>query len=128
MKIKKEDLKMYLKVIETFQLMSLFAIIVTYILDFKHIQLNSMNYITDSIIIQLSMLIIPVLSCLVFYFLKHHYDNKYEEFRKNIPEYVYKNEYYSTEPLSDKSEKIKITNIKEKCNINGYGYYDPNNS
>ena len=60
------------------------------------------------------------------YLLKRYSDKKYEEIRKNVPEYIYKTEYYSIEPLSEKSEKIKLSDITGTCYIKGYGNYDPN--
>jgi len=128
MKIKKEELKTYLKVIGTFQLMSFIAIFSTFIFDFKSNQLHFHNFVMNAILCESFMLIIPVLTCLIFFFLKQHSDKKYEEFRKNIPEYIYKSDFYSISPFSDKSEKIKISDITEKCNIHGYGTYDPNNT
>lgn len=107
--------------------MPLIAIVGTLLFDFNSIQQDLSNFIMNSILVQSIMLIVSVLSCLIVCLLRHHSNKEYEEFIKNIPEYIYKTEYYSNEPLSDKSEKIKISDITEKCYINGYGFYDPNN-
>jgi len=128
MKIKNKDLKIYINIIEVFQLMSFFGIVCTLIFGYKSIQMNFTNFIINSAIIQSAFLFIPVITCSILYFTKKYSIKKYDEIRKNIPEYIYKTDFYSTEPLPDKSDKIKISDITEKCYINGYGNYDPNNS
>jgi len=125
--MKKDKLIPFFKIIGTFQLISLSAIVMTFLFNVNYIQSNCMYFITISVIIQLSILIISALVCIIVYFMMQLSNNKYEEFRKNIPEYIYKSEIYSTEPISDKSEKIIISDITDNCYINGYGNYDPNN-